>query len=299
MNSQSISSPKISIVVISYNMGRELPRTLYSLSPMMQVGVSGDEYEVIVVDNGSTEHLDIEALQLWDGVRVHEMENPTVSPAQAVNVGLSLARGDYCGVMVDGARMVSPGLVANTLKAFRLGERSIVATLGFHLGPDFQPLSVKHGYNKEVEDRLLEGVAWKEDGYRLFSISVFAGSSRNGWFEPFAESNALFMAKDLWRELDGCDERFMLPGGGLVNLDLFARACILPNIELLVLLGEGTFHQVHGGIATNDPEYDWQTMQDEYRKIRGENFSCPVITPYYFGKVNNEVKASLFNSTSE
>jgi len=38
--------PKVSIVVISYNMGRELPRTLYSLSPMMQVGVSGDEYEV-------------------------------------------------------------------------------------------------------------------------------------------------------------------------------------------------------------------------------------------------------------
>ena len=47
--------PKASIVVISYNMARELPRTIRSLSPALQRGVSAEDYEIIVVDNGSTQ----------------------------------------------------------------------------------------------------------------------------------------------------------------------------------------------------------------------------------------------------
>ena len=32
------------------------------------------------------------------------------------------------------------------------------------------------------------------------------------------------MRRELWDEIGGMDERFQLPGGGLVNLDLFSRA---------------------------------------------------------------------------
>ena len=44
-------NPKISIIVVVYNMQREAPRTLLSLSPSYQ-GVPEKEYEVIIVGSG-------------------------------------------------------------------------------------------------------------------------------------------------------------------------------------------------------------------------------------------------------
>ena len=44
-------------------MARELPRTLLSLSPGQQLGLSKDDYEVIVIDNGSSPPLDAHGFQ--------------------------------------------------------------------------------------------------------------------------------------------------------------------------------------------------------------------------------------------
>ena len=40
------------------------------------------------------------------------------------------------------------------------------------------------------------------------------------------------------------DERYAEAGGGLVNLDFYARAAEAADL-IWTLLGEGTFHQVH------------------------------------------------------
>ena len=48
----------VSLVVVAYNIPRELPRTLLSLSSSYQRDVTVDDYEVIVVDNGSTPPVD-------------------------------------------------------------------------------------------------------------------------------------------------------------------------------------------------------------------------------------------------
>ena len=48
----------LSVVLVVHDMARELPRTLRSLSPRYQVGLAADDYEVIVVDNGSVEPVD-------------------------------------------------------------------------------------------------------------------------------------------------------------------------------------------------------------------------------------------------
>mgnify|MGYP003336692898 CR=1 FL=1 len=45
-------TPFLSVVVISYNGQRELPRTLYSLSPLYQRDITADDYEVIGVVAG-------------------------------------------------------------------------------------------------------------------------------------------------------------------------------------------------------------------------------------------------------
>jgi glycosyltransferase involved in cell wall biosynthesis len=285
---------RLSVVVVAYNMTRELPRTLRSLAPGVQHGIEAADYEIVVVDNGSDEPLGDNRCRQWGGnVRGHRMANATVSPAAAINVGLDLAQGELIGVMIDGARMASPGLLASALRGTELHPRPVVASLGFHLGPNFQTRSVHEGYNQQVEDELLAGIAWPADGYKLFDISVFAGSSAQGWFQPISESNALFLPRPMWRELGGYDERFVSSGGGLVNLDTYVRACELPDSQLILLLGEGTFHQVHGGFATNARTSPWNQFHDEYVRLRGKVFSTPANQPWYFGEVRPPVLKSI------
>lgn len=149
------------------------------------------------------------------------------------------------------------------------------------------------GYDEAAEDRLLDSVAWTEDGYRLFEISVPAASSRRGWFEAPAESNALFMKRQLWDELGGLDERFRSPGGGLVNLDLFLRACSLPASQLVQLGEEATFHQVHGGVSTNSPSSSWEAFNAEYTELRGEPARFPEVKPLIFGSPSRQALAAM------
>src|SRR5262249_11768276 len=175
------------------------------------------------------------------------------SPAQAINRGLAEARGEIVGVMIDGARIATPGLLHFALHGARLYDKAVVATLGWYLGHDFQVWSEQCGYDQAREDALLDSIEWPNDGYRLFEIGCMDESSVDGWFQPISESNALFLRRQLWELLGGFDESFEDPGGGLVNLDTYTRSLAGPDVELVILLGEATFHQLHGGVSTNAP----------------------------------------------
>jgi hypothetical protein len=216
-----------------------------------------------------------------------------VSPVPAINFGLTVARGDLVGVCIDGARMASPGLLSKALAASRLYRWPMIGTVAFHLGPDVQMESIKRGYNQTIEDELLARSGWEADGYRLFTISVFAGSSGGGWFELPAESNALFLRADHWRALGGWDEGFVMPGGGLVNLDTWARVCADPTGKLIMLLGEATFHQVHGGIATNNLNSPFELFHEEYRRLRGRSCERPTRQPLPFWTLSETMRTSL------
>ena len=189
------------------------------------------------------------------------------------------------GLIIDGARMASPGLLADARLAMRLADRPIVATPGYHLGPTRHMEANDTAYDKATEDRLLDELDWCADGYKLFELSTLAGSSGRGWFGPMGESSALFMSREVWRELGGLEERFELPGGGLVNHDLYRRACALEGARLIVLLGEGTFHQLHGGAATSR-RLGWDEMHAEYEGIRGEPYRPPTNPPLYLGGIH-------------
>ena len=138
--------------------------------------------------------------------------------------------------------------------------------------------------DQHTEDRLLDTVDWRADGYSLFGISTFAGSSHRGWFGPMGESSSLFLPSALWSELGGLDEAFDLPGGGLVNHDLYYRACELAGTQLVELLGEGTFHQIHGGAATSR-SFGWPEMDGQYAALRGSPYHPPGAEPIYVGRV--------------
>lgn len=291
------SRPALSIVVVTYNMSREAPRTLRSLSPSYQHGVGPDDYEVIVVDNGSDVPFTSDQLDaIAPNFRLHAMVDPGPSPAAAANVGVSLARADSVGVILDGARIVTPGVVAGALRGLRLHGRAVISTLAWHLGPDHQSRSILHGYDQRTEDALLDRIDWPEDGYRMFEIAALAGSNPRGWFGPVNESCCFFMRRALYDELDGYDERFDLPGGGFVNLDFFARVCGLQDTQLVILLGEGSFHQIHGGIASNATAGVPKEFAEQYTHLRGAPFMMPGKEAVYLGAVTLPVLASIEES---
>jgi len=264
----------LSVIVVAYDMARELPRTLQSLSVGYQRDVQPSEYEVIVVDNGSPTPIDESVFAGLSGqFRLIRLDDAAPSPARAVNVGLQVARGETVGVLLDGARLVSPGLVHFALTGSRMYPRSAVVALGWYLGYDYQRYALEAGWTQADEDKLLKAIDWPSDGYRLFEIATMDECSVGGWFEPIFESNALFLPAAVWEELGGYDERFDSAGGGLINYDTLRRASGVDGLRWVILLGEATFHQLHGGIATNAP---WSDIQEamggwtaQYQSLRG------------------------------
>ena len=288
--------PLLSILVVVFNMQREAPRTLFTLTADYQ-NVSPDCYEVLVIDNGSTPPLGAETVRsIADDFRYVYLEPGHPSPARALNQGARLAKGQLLGFMIDGARMLSPGVLQYAIRAARAYRHPLVSTLGLHLGAQPQQVSTREGYNQEKEDQLLASVDWRNQGYDLFKIATFAGSSQYGWFAPIAESNCVFVTRNTFEALGGFEEAFDQPGGGLVNLDFYRRACELPETELVVLLGEGSFHQYHGGATTRPDGPPWDEMAAQYRRIRGRDYQVPRVRCDYFGHVPPSVAPGLRDS---
>lgn len=283
--------PILSIVVIFHNMRREAERTLYSLSADYQEGVLGSEYEVIAVDSNSQEPLDeTRVLSFGPQFRYLNVTWEHPAPSRAINVGIAQSRAENIMCIIDGARILSPGIVTNTLRVLDKFDNPFVYTLGMHLGPKVQNESMLEGYNQEFEDDLLKRTPWRENGYSLFSVSSVALSSKKGFYSEIVESNCFSLRKDSYNAIGGMDERFISPGGGLVNLDFFERATKDENITPVMLLGEATFHQYHGGVATNVlmKEHPLQTFLAEYMHIHGKQYEPRFRCPVYFGEVAKE-----------
>jgi len=277
-------------------MARELPRTLASLSVPYQHGVDANDYEIIVVDNGSAVPIRLEQAPDSDTeIRLHRLDPAPPSPALAANEGIALAHGELIGLIVDGARMASPGLLRGARLAARVAARPIVTAPAWHLGPALHMHADAVRYDQHVEDDLLAASHWEDDGYELFSIATPAASSQRGLLGPMGESSSLFMPRALWNEIGGLDERFLLPGGGLVNHDLYRRACLLDNAQLVVVLGEGTFHQIHGGAATSS-RLTTEQMRADFEAIRGEPYRPPPNEPCFVGSVPVQYRPYLASS---
>lgn len=294
--------PLLSFIVIVYDMQREVVRTIQTLARDYQRGAEGIDYEIVVVDNGSPTPLDLSRVgEIGVPLRLIYRENATSSPADAINEGVANAAGDYVAVMIDGARMLSPGVVRGAADAVKLAEQPVVAVLGLHLGPAHQRTSIEQGYSKDVEDALLAEVNWRHNGYGLFGVSSWGGSCAEGWFGPAAESNCIVVSKDFFDALGGYDEAFRMPGGGLVNLDFYRRSVEHPDSKLIYLLGEGCFHQLHGGVTTgkSGAGHSFEELNEEYRQIRGEGFQAPEKQPLLYGTLGAPHGAAMARAVNQ
>jgi hypothetical protein len=272
--------PKLSLVVVCYEMAAQIRNTLQSLLPPYQRNVSVDGYEIILMDNGSTKLLDEPTRTISPNLNYVYLspDESSPSPAPAINRGVALSRGSVLCLMIDGARLVTPGVLSWGMRLLELAPDAMVEVRGWHLGPKWQPESVPEGYDSEQEHRLLESVRWLENGYRLWEIAAPTPQTKSGYSAKTAESNCIFMSRELFSKLGGFDERSRAPGGGLVNLDFFSRAVGAASC-VFTLLGEGTFHQVHGGAATGLAK---SQLGEKFKQWREESEALgQVIAPDY------------------
>jgi hypothetical protein len=151
------------------------------------------------------------------------------------------------------------------------------------------------GYDSSSEDRLLQSVSWEKNGYRLYKIATSYHNQEEGFFSKLNESNCVGLLRSQYQRLGGYDERFRSKGGGLVNLDFFNRALLDTAVEPVLLLGEATFHQVHGGVSTNVPwaNHPWPEFCAEYEKITGTSYRTVARRPNYLGALPEECVLKL------
>ncbi|MEM6680456.1 MAG: hypothetical protein AAF675_21525, partial [Pseudomonadota bacterium] len=197
---------------------------------------------------------------------------------------IAQATAPVVAVMIDGARMVSPGLLRAALDALGDDPKAVAGVHGLHLGPVLHQEAAEQGYDQATEDALLAELGWRDDGYRLFEKAVLSKSSGKGWRELPSETTALFMHRAAWEALNGYDERFQSPGGGLANLDIWKRATERRGAEVTILLGEATFHQIHGGASTGTGPSPRARFDREYEAVRGKPYERPAVSARFVGE---------------
>ncbi len=301
-------TPRLSIVVVGFDMARELPRTVQSLLPPYQRDVALSDIEIIVADSGSHEPVRRDDFPAEADITVLRVDDGGVSPCRAVNRAAGLARGDSIAVVIDGARMASPGLVRAALDAARIHPDAFIATLGFHLGPKVQQISVTEGYDRDIEDGLLRDIGWPADGYRLFEICALGESYREGAFAAPPETTFFVTSRARFAALGGFDEEFRTLGGGFANYDLFDRATAEGAPPLVMLVGEGTFHQLHYGATTQAGGVRravdggegslGDRYAEEYARLRGRPWTRRFPRQLLFGSVTHPRARDLFFPTA-
>src|SRR4030095_14436029 len=110
----SEARPNLSVVVVCYEMAAQIRNTLQSLLPPSQRNISIGAYEIILVDNGSAKMLDEGTRKISPNLNYIYLSpgESSPSPAAAMNRGVALSRAPVLCLMIDGARLLTPGVLS-------------------------------------------------------------------------------------------------------------------------------------------------------------------------------------------
>ena len=241
--------PRLTLVIASHEMPTQVRNTLQSVLPPYQRGIAASDVHVVLIDNGSSSPLPRGELPAGVEYVYVAPDAAAPYPGPAINEAVRTAPTEAVGVMIDGARLLTPGVLQGALDVLDRWHDVVVDVKGWHLGDAPQQDQLAAGLDPGVDQELLADVDWVVDGYRLFDICAPTYSTRDGFLAPTNESTGLFTHRELFLGVGGYDPRFRTPGGGLANIDLWYRLVAAAS-TVVTLLGEGTFHQAHGGAST-------------------------------------------------
>jgi glycosyltransferase involved in cell wall biosynthesis len=121
----------VSVIIPTYNRSQLLNYTLYSLTLQ---NLSKDNFEVIVVDDGSDDDTKWIVYEYRDTIDInyYYQENKGYRPGSARNLGILNAKGSIC-LFVDTGVILSPQCIREHLD-FHNQERSNIAAVGYVYG---------------------------------------------------------------------------------------------------------------------------------------------------------------------
>jgi len=285
---------KLSVIVIFFNNRREAPRTLHTLSRAYQKNIENLDYEVLAIDSNSPKPLAAKMVESFGAeFSYHFVETAHPSPVEAMRRGLELSKGEHIMMIIDGAHMLTPCIFSKWQSALKAYPNSFVYTQRYHLGKYRQ--NDNEGYNQSIEDVLLDSIDWKNDGYKLFKICHFIQSDE-WWFSKHFESNCFIIPREKLIEHGSIHKDFFSTGGGFLNLAMFKRAAEDPELTTVILMGESTFHQFHGGTTTNvaREEVKLTMYKKEYFDLNQRHYGRPKkLDVHYFGNIDESEQRLL------
>ena len=211
----------ITFVVAAYNIPEQIRRTLTSLTPHYQ-GCTAGKLEIIVIDNGSSPPINKDAFGEFGRLsRVIRVDGHP-SPVHGLNLGIKEAKFNTIAVMIDGAHVLSPGVIQNVSRIVTSFPRPVINVPQYTMGDVSQNIAdPSNAFERESID--LDRIGWPAKGYSLFDYAIVPGENANKHHLASIESNCLITTREVWDACGGYDERFDEPGAGLANIELFER----------------------------------------------------------------------------
>lgn len=217
MMADSVVMPKISVVVTAYNRANLLKKSLFSLAAQ---SLPDEDFEVIVVDDGSTDETADVVKSFQSLLACRHVYQPNSGLASAKNHGLFWCRAPIV-IFLDDDDICDQGMLAQHLEAHRLHPDPNIAILGH--------TQLASGLADDPLMRFVSG-----EGGHLFS------------YEHLPETPMLDYAY-FWGGRSSCKRRYLLSHGIFNPIFKFGYE----DIELGFRLQSHGLHVVYWPLAVN------------------------------------------------
>lgn len=152
-----------SVIIPAYNAGRTIGKCLEAL---LDQSVTASSYEIIVVDDGSTDNT-AKIVQRYESVCL--LSQPRQGPAAARNLGVGQAGGEIF-LFTDADCAPARTWIEETVKPFEnpeiVGVKGAYQTRQKELIPRFVQIEYENKYDKMKKDRYIDFVDTYSAGYR-------------------------------------------------------------------------------------------------------------------------------------
>lgn len=296
MSDKTVPEKRISIVIPTYQSKKQLGNTLRALN--RQKGVADEDFEVIVVDDGSSDGTCeyVKAIEKnYDFHYIYLERTQGSSRSKTRNTGIMAAKGEII-VFLDSDILVKEDYVSQVLGYFAIDKDILLVGHRIMLTEEVTPEDLS-------EDNLYSGEKFRIKCFDNFEVrhALFLDASYNSrrnkypWIHVYSCNMAV--GRELLDRAGYFDEAFK--GWGLEDLELGYRlykcgAKVITGVKIEV------YHQPHTTIINNDSkaqeerekEVEANTLYFIEKHPEAFDYPTPVVLDYFKGK-SNEIRLDI------